>query len=54
MEASGATAMAGYRSHRVPRNHANTNGCHHGNCGRNCSGCPHATHHRNGKVTRWK
>ena len=34
-------------------NQCQTNDCHHGNCGRNCGGRPHATQHCTGYVTRW-
>jgi hypothetical protein len=42
------------RTQPVTTNHRQTNGRHHGNDGRNCSGWPNANHHRNGWVTRWK
>ena len=42
------------RTQPVTTSQRQTNGCHHGNDGRNCGRRPHATQHCTGNVTRWK
>jgi hypothetical protein len=42
------------RTQPVMCKYCHTNECHHGNCGLNCGGRPHANQNRTGNVTRWK
>ena len=43
-----------WRDWPVMDNQRQANGCHHGNCGRNCGGRPHASQNCKGNVMWWK